>query len=136
MAAVALDPEARARLEEEILADLEAERQLRLDALTRVQERSARRGGTEESGDHNAEVNRLREELRARFHREHGYKRYVDGTGREVWLTPEEYAWRMSRRRSRRRHPLYSTSLGRRRQWVLYGLVAVLAVVLGLVLAR
>ncbi|MEC7947684.1 MAG: hypothetical protein VX265_08965, partial [Myxococcota bacterium] len=72
-----------------------------------------------------------------RFYKDNGYKRYVDSTGREVWLSPEEFAQRSRRRRRRRRTAALDAPLANRtRTAMLYGGLALLAVVLGFALAR
>jgi len=79
----------------------------------------------------------LREEVRQRFYKENGYKRYLDSTGREVWLSPEEYAQRVRRRKRRSRSEGINDRLSANsRQLLLYAGLGLLALVLGFVLAR
>lgn len=124
--------------EAEFEAELAAEHAKRTDA---VQRRKARRSGgrsSHEEDQRRIELYELREEVRERFYKEHGYRRYVDSTGREVWLSPEEYEQRTRRRKRRRRQTAsLDAPLGNKtRTALLYGGLALLAVVLGFALAR
>ncbi len=124
--------EAEAAFEAELLAEHEriaesvaARKARRPDGRSR-QEVEARR----------IELYELREKVRLRFYKEHGYRRYIDSTGREVWLTPEEFALRSKRRSRRRSHTLEQALPSKYRTVALYVGLALLALVLGFALAR
>jgi hypothetical protein len=125
-------------LREQIRAELEAEHQRRLE---RFQERRSRAHDSsrahQETRLRKAEED-LRQSERRRFYQEQGYKEYVDSNGRAEWLPPQEYEWRMRRRKKRdRKGREYQPSvLTRRRELALYAVAAVIAVILGLILIR
>jgi len=125
--------EAEARFEAE-LAEEHADRQ---DA---VQRRRRKRGDHRSTSDEEARLIALydlREEVRQRFYKENGYRRYIDSTGREVWLSPEEYAQRVRRRKRRSRSDgLIDRLSGNSRQLLLYAALGLVALVLGFALAR
>ena len=102
--------------------------------------RRERRGDRETSHDvdqRRIELYELRDAVRQRFHKDNGYKRYVDSTGREVWLSPQEYDQRTRRRKRRRRTaPLDAPLASRTRTVMLYGCLALLAAVIGVALTR
>jgi hypothetical protein len=131
---LALSPEERADLERQIWEELEAERQRRSDNVRR---RSSAQGSGEDRPERrNAEVYELREQAKQRFYQEHHYKLYVDSTGREVWLPPEEYEQRMARRRRRKEPPIPLDGPPKTQLWLIYAGLAVVAVLMGLLLAR
>lgn len=125
------------KAEAEFEAELAAEHARRQEA---VQRRKERRGGRRSSHDEDQrriELYELREAVRERFYKDNGYKKYIDSTGREVWLSPEEYTQRMRRRKRRARSGGAEPQLGNTaRQFMLYGGLALLAIVLGFALAR
>lgn len=123
--------------EAEFEAELAAEHARRTDAVERRRERRGDRRPSHEEDQRRIELYELREAVRERFYKDNGYKRYVDSTGREVWLSPEEFAQRSRRRRRRRRTAALDAPLANRtRTAMLYGGLALLAVVLGFALAR
>jgi hypothetical protein len=118
-------------------AELEAEHQERLDKLAerKAKARAANDGVTAEA--RMLAVNQLKEKLREQFQHEKGYKRYTDSTGREHWLPPEEYAFRMKRREKRQRsHQLEPAELNKRRMWWFYGGMVLAAILIGAMIAR
>lgn len=127
----------RETAEAEFEAELASEHERRLDAIKRRRERRGERRSSHDEDSRHVELYELREAVRERFYKENGYKRYVDSTGREVWLSPQEYEQRSRRRRSRRRSaPLDAPLATRTRTAMLYGGLALLALVLGFALAR
>ena len=143
-----LTDDERKQAEASILEDLDREHARRLDALDRKRERLRTRRDHELHLQHEHEVAELREELRARYYTERGYRLYVDSRGRESWLTPEEYEWRTKYRRRRKRNqglvgfirkikPDIAIPKGRAIwTWAVYLGMMVLAVVLGVALSR
>lgn len=132
----ALDEREAAR--QRIRQELEEEHRARLHRFQSRVERQredteARRAGRERRRDEE-----LREAERRRFHEEHGYREYVDSNGRREWLPPEEYAWRMKRRRKHdaKARDFSPAFLKRRQELALYAIAALLAMLVGLILAR
>jgi hypothetical protein len=134
MSTLALSPEERANVERQIREELEAEHQRRSDNIRR---RSSAQGAAEDRPERrNAELFELREQARQRFYQEHQYKLYVDSTGREVWLPPEEYEQRMARRRRRKEPPIPLDGPPKTQLWLIYAGLALVALLMGLLLAR
>ncbi|MFH1463455.1 MAG: hypothetical protein ABIO70_03630 [Pseudomonadota bacterium] len=143
-----LTDEERQRAEAAILEDLEREHARRQDAIERKRDRLRSKRDRDQQLQHELEVAHLREELRARYYTERGYKQYIDSRGRESWLSPEEFEWRTKYRRRRKRDrglwgllkkALPDLSLPKGRgiwTWVLYAGMLVIAVVLGVALSR
>lgn len=75
---------------------------------------------------------------RLRFYKDKGYKKYVDSRGREMWLLPEEFAWRVKARKAResRQKKYGSLTQGKYTHVWVMGVAALVAVVLGLALIR
>ena len=126
-----------AALEAAFKAELQAEHDARLEKL---QAQKARARTAAREGRENARMlaeNTVKERLREQFQRENGYKRYVDSTGREFWLPPEEYAFRMKRREGRQRNRILEPAeLNKRRITLFYVGLFFLAVVIGAMIAR
>lgn len=124
--------EARRRFEEELQADHDE----RVAKVARREARARRKGSEREREQRHAALNALRAEVQAEFHKKNGYKLYTDSTGRKHWLTPDEYDFRMARRK-RRRHRVLEPVVGDRSRNILFmvGMV-MLAVLLGVALAR
>lgn len=123
--------------EAEFEAELAAEHDRRQEAIQRRRDRRGARPTSADEDKRRVELYELREAVRQRFYKENGYKRYVDSTGREVWLSPQEYEQRTRRRKNRRRSaPLDTPLASRTRTAMLYGGLALLALVLGFALAR
>lgn len=131
---MSLTSEEREALAADFRRELEDDREQRLEKLADRERRRDQRRDRDRATQRQIAMNELKEKVRADFYKEHGYRQYVDSTGREVWLTPEEYAVRLKRRKARNRKapsPLNT----QRRIWLAYAGVAVLAVILGLALA-
>jgi hypothetical protein len=94
------------------------------------------RGTTRSKREREAELSAVRDEVRAEFYLERAYQLYTDSTGRELWLSPEEYEYRTTRRRKRKRRRRIEI-VTPRRQTALYfvGMLAV-AVLMGLALVH
>lgn len=131
---MSLESDERKRLAEEFQRELEQDHARRLERIQKRKAKATARDRQRAEDERNIAVSELKEEVRDRFYKDHGYKLYVDSTGREVWLTPEEYEIRMRRRRGRRAKVAPSVAT-QRRTWFLYGTVVVLAVLLGIALA-
>ena len=125
--------EAEARFE----AELAAEHADRKAAVQRRRRRRGERSSTADDEERLIALYDLREEVKQRFYRDNGYRRYIDSTGREVWLSPDEYAQRVRRRKRRSRSASVSDRLSANsRQILLYSALGLLALVLGFALAR
>jgi hypothetical protein len=144
---VPLTDEERKQAEASILEDLDREHARRLGALERKRERLRTKRDRDQQLQHEFEVAELREQLRARYYTERGYRQYIDSRGRESWLTPEEYEWRIKHRRNRRKRGIWALvnkikpdlTFPKGRAiwtWVIYAGMMVLAVVLGVALSR
>lgn len=81
---------------------------------------------------------RIKEQVRAEFYKEQGYKLYNDSAGRQHWLTQAEYDWRMQAR-ARRDKNHRSFDFGaqtQRRRLTMYAGSVMLAIAIGLWLLR
>ena len=131
-----LNEEEAAKVEAEFRDELMAEHESRQEAQALREERSrAKRARTKHEAQILAEQ-KLKQQVREEFYRENNYKLYTDSAGREHWLTPEEYEWRMRARarHDRNRRRFASATSGKRRQILMYSGGALLAALLGLVL--
>ncbi len=131
-----LNEEEAAKVEADFRDELMAEHESRQEAQALREERSrAKRARTKHEAQILAEQ-KLKQQVREEFYKENGYKLYTDSAGREHWLTPEEYEWRMRARarHDRNRRRFASASTGKRRQILMYIGGALLAALLGLVL--
>lgn len=131
---MSLESDERRELEERFRRELEEDHARRLEKVERRKAKATSRERQRAEDEHNIAVSELKERVRDDFYKQHGYKLYIDSTGREVWLTREEYEVRMRRRRGRRAKVAPSVAT-QRRTWMLYGAVVVLAVLLGIALA-
>jgi hypothetical protein len=127
-----------AQVEADFRAELEAEHINRSEAQVRREERSKDKLRARERERQVLAEEELKEKLRADFHREKGYKLYTDSAGREHWLTPEEYDWRMRirARHDKNRRRFEGSHTAKRRMMLMYGAAAVLAIIIGLVLVK
>jgi hypothetical protein len=118
----------------ELEADHDERQQAQAERELRTNERRRARK-TREDALAEAEI---KEKIRADFHKEKGYQLYTDSAGRQHWLTPEEYEWRMAARarRDSRRKSFEPSIWVRQKQLVMYGGTIALAVALGWYLAR
>lgn len=124
--------EARERFESE----LQVEHDERVAKVARREARARRRGSEREREQRHAALNALKAEVQAEFHKKNGYKLYTDSTGREHWLAPDEYDFRMARRKRRRHRVLEPVMPDRARNILFMVGMVLLAVVLGWALAR
>lgn len=131
-----MDTSEREALANEFRDELEDEHEQRLHALAERRQAARDRGHSRNREDAIAEANELRATVRREFYAEKGYRRYIDSGGRELWLAPEEYEWRMRvRKRRDRNRNLYRPSIWvRRRMLMVYGLLVVVAIGVGIVL--
>jgi len=133
-----LSPEEREAIAAEFRAELEQEHVERQDAQADRESRaSARRDARRTREDALAEAD-IKEQIRADFYKDKGYKLYTDSAGRQHWLTPEEYEWRMAARsrRDNRRKTFEPSIWVRQKQLVMYGSAILLAVALGMWLIK
>lgn len=134
---MALTPEEIAEARERIRAELEQEHARRLAEVRRKRDKARRKRTERAEREREIALARLREEEQARFYQENGYKLYTDSTGREVWLTPEEYEMRMRRRRHRRKRRIYEPAVAPKGRVIVFYVGAfILAVIIGIVLSR
>lgn len=118
------------------IEELEAEHASRLRSLERRRAKSRNHHERRRAQGREAELSLMKDELRENFYKDRGYKLYIDSTGREKWVTPEEYEWLMQRRRRRGKKAIYRPQNVRARTIALYIGMAGFAVVLGLLLVR
>ena len=129
------------RIEAEALirAELEAEHNQRVEGVAASKLRAAERRGDKNSQHRREEMDALRIELQHKFYTENGYQIYVDSRGDELWLSPEEYAWRVKRRGNRKRNKRkkFETVPGLQPRIIAFYIAgAALAVTIGLMLVR
>lgn len=127
-----------ARVEADFRAELEAEHQSRQDEQVRREERSKEKMAARERERQILAEEELKEKVRADFYKEKGYKLYTDSAGREHWLTPEEFDWRMRirARHDRNRRRFEPSRLAQKRRLLMYAGAAILAILTGLVLLK
>lgn len=125
-------------LREQIRTELEAEHQRRLERFAERRAQSRDTGRIHKETRERKELEDLRQAERRRYYQEQGYKQYVDSNGRTEWLPPQEYEWRMRRRKKRdKKGREYQPSvLSRRRELLVYGVAALAAILLGMLLIR
>jgi hypothetical protein len=123
-------------LEADFRSELEAEHDSRQEAQTRREERSKAKLMARQHERQTLAEEELKEKIRADFHREKGYQLYTDSAGREHWLTPKEYDWRMRSRarHDQNRHRFEPSNMAKKRRLILYAGAAALAFLIGLVL--
>ena len=127
-----------AQVEAEFRKELRSEHESRQEAQSMREDRAReRRARTKQESQILAEE-KLKQQVREEFYRENNYKLYTDSAGREHWLTPEEYEWRMRARarHDRNRRRFASKNLAKRRQLFMSIGAAVLAALLGLLLLK
>lgn len=134
---MAITEEERRAYAEQFREELEAEHSRRLEKLQRQRERRRMRIDERSRRELEAEKADIRDELRKAFYEEKGYKLYTDSSGRDIWLTAEEYKYRTSRRRRRvKRKPLGKVFGLRPRTVALYAMAVLMAVAIGIVMTR
>mgnify|MGYP001184266133 CR=1 FL=1 len=131
-----LSPEEAERVEAEFRDALMDEHRSRQQAQEHREVRSKEKMRERERERQILAEEELKERVRAEFYKEQGYKLYTDSAGRQHWLTPEEYDWRMRirARRDKNRRPFDSASQQQRRRLMMYLGCAALAVFTGLFL--
>jgi hypothetical protein len=119
-------------------AELEAEHQRRHEKIHRRREKARAKRYRKKSENRQVELFEIQEGVREQFYKDNNYKLYTDSTGRQSWLSPEEYEWRMARRKNRsHRRKIYEPDLGNRRpMWVFYAAMLAIAIALGLALVK
>lgn len=122
--------------EAKFLTELESEHTRREAVLAERRAKRKTSGSQSNEDDKRVELFELREDVRKKFYKTNGYKRYTDSTGRDVWLPPAEYDQRMRRRKRRRNTMQEPVVPERHRTWLLYLALAAVALVLGFALAR
>ena len=126
------------KLEADFRETLMEEHQTRLEAQERREVRSKEKMRERERERQILAEEELKERVRAEFYKEQGYKLYTDSAGRQHWLTPEEYDWRMRirARRDKNRRAFDSAAQQQRRRVLMYVGCAALAVFMGLILLK
>ena len=134
-AGVTLSPEEQQEMVERILRELEEEHQRREQTAEKKKRR--RSSGRRQEERRQQEISTLQNTLRAKFYKERGYQLDLDRTGREVWLSPSEYALRNKKTRKKRRLPrLIPSRKIQSYEIVFFVLMCGSAVIMGLMLAR
>ena len=138
MTKLALSEEERTAASERIRAELEADHQRRHEKIRRRQEKARSKRYRRSSEQRQVELFELQENIREKFYKENNYQLYTDSTGRQSWLSPEEYEWRMARRKNRgQRRKIYEPDFGNRRPlWIFWIGMVLLAVLIGLALVK
>ena len=135
---MALSEDERIAAGDRFRAELEAEHQRRHEKIRRRQEKARSKHYRKASEKRQVELYELQEDIRKKFYKENNYQLYTDSTGRQSWLSPEEFEWRTARRKNRgHRRKIYEPDFGNRRPIYLFWIgMAVLAVVIGLALVQ
>lgn len=116
---------------------LQEEHHDRLDELAKKRARAKARSRNRSERKANADIARIHEEMREKFYKEQGYREYVDSVGRRHMVPPEEYDWRVKvRKRRGPKYRVHRETKARTRQLIGYGIVLMIAIVAGLILAR
>ena len=131
-----LNDDEAAQVEADFRAELEAEHTERQEAQVRRTERSRAKLAARARERQVLAEEELKEKVRADFQREKGYQLYTDSAGREHWLTPEEYDWRMRirARHDKNRRRFEPSNMAKKRRLAMYAGAALLAIIMGLVL--
>ena len=119
-------------------SELEAEHQRRHEKIQNRREKARAKRYRKKSENRQVELYEIQEKVREQFYKDNDYKLYTDSTGRQSWLSPEEYEWRMARRKNRsHRRKIYEPAFGNRRPlWLFWAGMIALAVSLGLLLVN
>jgi len=128
------------QLKSSILEELEQEHQEREERAQRKAER--RKQQRQQEKDRNKEMEQLRAQMRREFYAAKGYEERIDPTGRRMYLSPTELEnknRRKGRKRNRKKQTfnlfdwIKNNGFG---EWSIYGFIAIVAVVTGLLLAK
>ena len=135
---MALSEDERDAATERFKAELEAEHQQRHEKVHRRQEKARAKRYRKKSENRQVELYEIQEQVKEQFYKENNYKLYTDSTGRESWLSPEEFEWRTARRKNRsHRRKIYEADFGNRRpMWVFYLAMIAIAIALGVALVK
>ncbi|MFT5685114.1 MAG: thiol:disulfide interchange protein [Myxococcota bacterium] len=120
----------------EFLTELEHEHELREESANDVQaKKGSRRTEAFKREEEEAEI---RNSLRRKFYEENGYKQTTDRTGRQVWLSPSQYAIKSKARKKKKRKKtrIKPKNQAGPREILLFLLMCASAVVIGLMLVR
>ena len=133
---MALTEEEREEFVAEVAAQLNKERQLYEARTERRESRVAEKKARRRMESHREELATLRDVTVEKFWTDYGFVKYTDSRGAIHWLPPDQYEGRMHHRK-RRRAPTYQYVFERRGRIVaVYLGMVVLAVLLGVLLAR
>jgi len=128
--------EERSDYSAEFRQELEQEHVRRLDRLDQQKQRIRDRKDERSRRAFESEKADLRNELRKKFYEEKGYQLYTDSSGRDFWLTAEEYKYRTGRRRKRVQRKKTKVMGLRWRTVALYMGAMAIAVLVGLAMTR
>ena len=133
-----LSAEEAAKVEAEFRESLMMEHKSRQEAQAHREHRSREKMMERERERQVLAEEELKERVRTEFYKEQGYKLYTDSAGRQHWLTPAEYDWRMRirARRDKNRRAFDSATQQQRRRVMMYLGCAALAVLMGLILLK
>jgi hypothetical protein len=133
-----LTSEESAQVEEDFRAELQAEHDSRQTAQKHRQDKARSRQAAREREKQILAESEIKERVRAQFHKDNGYKLYTDSAGRQHWLTPEEYDWRMRARNQREkgRRSFEPSHVARQRKILMYAGAVILAIIMGLILLK
>jgi len=131
-----LNEDEAALVEAQFRDELKVEHDSRQEAQLKREQRSRARSARVKHESQILAEQQLKQQVRQEFYRENDYKLYTDSAGREHWLTTEEYEWRMRARarHDRNRRRFSSPKLAQKRQLLMYGGAAVLAIIMGVIL--
>ena len=135
---LALSDDERTSAADRFRSELEAEHQRRHEKIQSRREKARAKRYRKKSENRQVELYEIQEVVREQFYKDNDYKLYTDSTGRQSWLSPEEYEWRMARRKNRgHRRKIYEPAFGNRRPlWLFWAGMVALAVSLGLLLVN
>ncbi len=120
------------------MAELKADHVRRSEVLAFEQSHSKERSEKRRSERKERDLALLRADVREQYYRDNDYMEYTDSQGHRLWLSPEEYAWRVRRRsrnRVRRRRVVWVPTT-RGRVVLFYLGLAALAVITGILLVK
>ena len=129
-----LTEEEAAKLAADFRSALMDEHESRVKAQVHREERSREKHKARMREQEILAEEQIKEQVRAEFYKEQGYKLYTDSAGRQHWLTQSEYDWRMqakARRDKNHRSFDFGAHTQRRRVSMYVGSV-ILAIGMGL----
>jgi hypothetical protein len=131
-----LSPDEASDARELFESELQADHDERVAKVARREARAQRKGSTREREQRHAALNALKAQVQADFYKKNGYKLYTDSTGRQHWLTPDEFAYRTARRKNRRHRVVEPIIVDRTRNILFTVGMVLVAIILGFALAR